>query len=101
MIETSNYPVGAQYDDNAPYNEKDTNLPDRPIEVTISLTMSVNKIIWVNDYELKGTDEDGDPIYDYSNCNLKQAVLDQVWLPKDDEANFKDWTEDEFEVIKE
>ncbi|HAU86054.1 MAG TPA: hypothetical protein DCW90_11330 [Lachnospiraceae bacterium] len=116
----SNCPVMSQSDwDNAPWNE-DVSKP-RKVEVTVSMTLSKTVEIEVSDYTVeKGVDEEGFPIthLDFSECDLKQAVKDQITLP--DEAydklhhavyytedysaqerleDLKDWNVDDFEVV--
>lgn len=78
-----NYPMGADTKD-APWNQADN--PEREIEVTVSVTLSKTVKIKVSDYEItdSGKDEDGEYFedIDYSNCNLKDAVEEQVILPQ-------------------
>ena len=127
MMECGGYPPGAKYDSNEPYNQVD--LPEREIEVTISVTLSKTVKVMVDDYEIDmDADEDGRYLsYDFSNCDLYRAVEDQVVLPqnlaeftermfnhdldlkaagmpkylKDAIADCKDWSVDEMEVIAE
>lgn len=85
MIESGYYPPGAEHDPKAPYNEVET--PEREIEVTVSVTLSKTVKIKVSDYEIidSGKDEDGEHFedIDYSNCDLKKAVEEQITLPQD------------------
>ena len=81
----SNYPPMSQSEwDNAPWNQVDN--PEREIDVTVSVTLSKTVKIKVSDYEIidSGKDEDGNYFedIDYSNCNLKDAVKEQVILPQ-------------------
>lgn len=109
-----NYPPGAANDPNAPYNQVDPE--EMEIEVTVSITLSKTVKIAVTDYEyFEGErDEDGcsiPPSYDYSNCNLKEAVEQQVYLPHEAfkhlavghraTEDLKGWEVDDFEVILE
>ena len=84
MTESGYYPPGAEYDSNAPWNQVDN--PEREIEVTVSVTLSKTVKIKVSDYEItdSGKDEDGEYFedIDYSNCNLKDAVEEQIILPQ-------------------
>ena len=59
MAESGYYPVGAEHDPIAPWNQK--SLPDEEVEVLISITLSKSVKIKVNDYTIvdKGKDEDG------------------------------------------
>lgn len=98
MVESGYYPVGAEYDPKAPWNQIDPE--PRKIEVTVSITLSKTVEVEVSDYTTEEEiDEEGNHnIYcDYSNCDLKQAVRDQVTLPNS-VGEFNDWIEDDFEV---
>lgn len=117
MTESGYYPPGAEHDPNAPWNQADN--PEREIEVTVSVTLSKTVKIKVSDYEItdSGKDEDGEYFedIDYSNCDLKGAVEEQIVLPqkawnyiapkskKEVNAVFdlKGWNVDDFEVIEE
>ena len=116
MYDNYNYPLGAD-NPNAPWNQEEN--PEREIEVTVSVTLSKTVKVKVSDYDIvdSGKDEDGDYFeeVDYSNCDLKEAVEEQIVLPqkawdyiapktkKDVKAIFdlKDWNVDDFEVINE
>ena len=78
-----NYPMGADTK-GAPWNQADN--PEREIEVTVSVTLSKTVKIKVSDYEIadSGKDEDGEYFedIDYSNCDLKGAVEEQIVLPQ-------------------
>lgn len=81
-----NYPTMSQSElSNAPWNQE--NLEPQKIKVTVSITLSKTVEVEVTDY-------------DYSECNLEQAVRDQVILPNS-VGEFNDWVEDDFAVIKE
>ena len=116
-MDNYNYPMGADTPD-APWNQVDN--PEREIEVTISITLSRTAKIKVSDYEVvdSGIDEDGEHFedIDYSRCDLKKAVENQVYLPQDASAvlrnlytakseelanDFSGWEVDDFEVILE
>lgn len=127
MMESGGYPPGAEFDPRAPYNQVD--LPEKEIEVTISVTLSKTVKVMVNDYEVEeDADEGGRYLsYDFSGCNLNKAVEDQVVLPqnlaeftermfnhdlklkaagmprylKEAIEDCKGWTVDEMEVIEE
>lgn len=118
-MESGGYPQGTEFDSNAPWNNN--GLPDKEIEVTISLTLSKTTKIKVNDYKV--IDEN---TLDFSRCSLVEAVESQVVLPqnlaeyvegilnndtsfkiikapkslKDALRDCKDWSVDELEVIK-
>lgn len=114
----SNYPPMSQSElDNAPWNQVDS--PEKEIEVTVSVTLSKTVRISVSDYEItdSGKDEDGEYFenIDYSNCDLKEAVEEQIVLPQKAwdyiapksrrEVNaifdLKGWNVDDFAVVKE
>lgn len=84
MTESGYYPPGAEHDPNAPWDQVDN--PEREIEVTVSVTLSKTVKIKVSDYEItdSGRDEDGEYFedIDYSNCDLKGAVEEQIALPQ-------------------
>lgn len=90
--------------------------PEREIEVMVSVTISKPVKIQVSDYAIiKDKDKDGNSIedIDYSECDLKKAVEEQLILPheaykyttfKDNKwvrESLKDWNIDDFEVILE
>lgn len=118
MKESGYYPMGAEHDHRAPYNEVEPS--EKEVEVTISVTLSKTVKIKVTDYEIidSGKDEDGEHFedIDYSNCDLKKAVLEQITLPQsagivlsnddlfneDYDKNVKDlsdWNVDDFEIV--
>lgn len=116
-MESGYYPPGAEHDPNAPYNQVD--LPEREIEVLVSVTLSKTVKVRVDDYKIAdcGKDEDGDYFedIDYSECDLQGAVEDQIVLPQEAHNYIKTntsegvkahldlmgWNVDEMEVIKE
>lgn len=105
------------------YNEKLG--PDAPIieprkvNVTISVTLSKTVEVEVNDYKInnKGFDENHDYYedIDYSDCDLKKAVEEQIILPhkayktimantersKKAYEDLKGWDVDDYEVVLE
>jgi hypothetical protein len=82
-MESGYYPPGAEFDPSAPYNQVD--LPEREIEVTVSVTLSKTVKVMVDDYSVEeDADEDGRYLsYDFSDCDLHKAVEDQITLPQD------------------
>lgn len=117
-MDNYNYPLMSQSEwDNAPWNQVDN--PEKEIEVLVSITLSKTFKVKVSDYDItdSGKDEDGEYFedIDYSNCNLKGAVEEQIILPqnawdyiapeskKEAQAIFdlKGWNVDEMEVIPE
>ena len=109
-MDNYNYPMGADTKD-APWNQVDN--PERKIEATVSVTLSKTVKIKVSDYEItdSGKDEDGEYFedIDYSNCDLKGAVEEQIVLPQSVHMYVKsnpkvredlsNWCVDDFEVI--
>ena len=109
-MDNYNYPMGADTKD-APWNQVDN--PERKIEATVSVTLSKTVKIKVSDYEItdSGKDEDGEYFedIDYSNCDLKGAVEEQIVLPQSAHMYVKsnpkvredlsNWCVDDFEVI--
>ena len=83
MYDNYNYPLGADNPD-APWNQGEN--PKREIEVTVSVTLSKTIKVKVSDYDIinSGKDEDGEYFedIDYSNCDLKDAVEEQIVLPQ-------------------
>ena len=59
----------------------------REIEVDVSITLSKTVKVMVDDYVSLGTTIDEDGIImedvDYSSCDLKQAVKEQLYLPNE------------------
>ena len=108
-----NYPIGTDTPD-APWNQVEN--PEREVEVTISITLSKTVKIKVKDYEIvdSGRDEDGEYFedIDYSNCDLKSAVEEQLFLPQDagdlmvknnikEGRDLQNYIVDDFEVLLE
>ena len=89
MKESGYYPAGAEFDPRAPWNEVE--LPPKEVEVTISAIVSKTMKVPVRDYTI---DEEGE--IDFSNCDLKKAVEENIRLP-----NINGWDLDNFEVIPE
>ena len=91
------YPMGADTP-NAPWNKIDPE--PKKIKVTVSITLSKTVEVEVTDYTAE-EDYDEDSYnginYDYSECDLEQAVRDQVTLPNS-VGEFNDWVEDDFAV---
>lgn len=119
MYNNYDYPCGTD-GPNAPWNQKE--LPEKEIEVTVSITLSKTVKIKVSDYTIYSIEADNGKCFeevDYSDCNLKEAVKKQIYLPQEagqlmsdfainpvseDAAIVKDlsnWNVDEMEVILE
>ena len=89
MKESGYYPAGAEFDPRAPWNEVE--LPPKEVEVTVSITISKTTKVPVMDYII---DEEGEA--DFSNCDLKKAVEENIKLP-----NTEGWILDDFTVLME
>ena len=89
MKESGYYPAGAEFDPRAPWNEIE--LPPKEVEVTISAIVSKTMKVPVRDYTI---DEEGN--IDFSECDLKKAVEENIRLP-----NTKGWDLDDFTVLME
>ena len=78
------YPLGAQNDPRAPYNQKEEKVK---VNVTVSVTYSTQVEVEVE----KG----------YSYPELREAVKELDILPNDilKKHGYKPWFEDEFEVV--
>ena len=108
MAESGYYPAGAEHDPNAHRNQED--IPEREVEVTVSVTLSKTLKIKVSDYTV---DSEGN--VDYSDCNLREAVENQIILPQEAYKyvnpytfnkhetieDLSNWDVDDFEVILE
>lgn len=83
-MENGYYPPGSDTSD-APWNSVE--LPEKEVEVLISVTLSKTVKVLVNDYEIKdcGKNEDGNYFenIDYSKCDLQSAIKDQIVLPQE------------------
>lgn len=91
------YPISSDTPD-APWNQVEPK--PKKVEVTVSITLSKTVEVEVTDYTVEeDIDEENNYniIYDFSECNLEQAVRDQILLPNDTEE-FNSWTEDDFAV---
>lgn len=105
-------PGNAEYDSSAPYNQKE--LAPIEVDVTVCISMSKTFKVPVTDYTVESEyDDEGNtyPVYDTSECDLSQAVEDNITLPDKawlfiDKNNktaldMKGWTIDDIEYIKE
>lgn len=95
MNESDYYPTGTYNNPDAPWNEV-AKKPQK-VEVTVSITLSKTVEVEVDDYTTEEIDEDGvyNTIYNFDNCDLEQAVRNQIDLPS---RVFDDWSEDDFVV---
>ena len=93
MSSTGDYPLGAENNENAPYNEKKNEYLD--FNVCISQTLSKNTSIKSNDY--KKVKEWDDEFYynsiDTSEMNYKAITLEQHYTPMELITLFKEFLE--------
>ena len=93
-----NYPMMSDLDmKQAPWNQGEPT----PIKIQVSVSMTLSKTVTVevSDYQsFKDMNEEGNPDidYDFSECDLKAAVKDQITLPNE---KVDDWAVDDFEVV--
>lgn len=126
MSSLGGYPMGAEHDSSAPYNQKDTSVKE--FDVVISQTLSKSTTVYTNDYkEEVDEDEEGKRLVtNTSNTNWLEAYEEiHLTLPNllknvreilkdnlrkskwDEKKNLKfyidelsNWVEDEIEVVK-
>lgn len=78
------YPLGAKYDKNAPYNQE----PPKEKEVEVCISVTMHKTVKLTVPE------------DYDNIVLRVAAVENTWKELSDMHSIG-WNEDEFEVIEE
>lgn len=78
------YPLGAKYDKNAPYNQE----PPKEIEVEVCISVTMHKTVKLIVPE------------DYDDVVLRVTAVEKTWEELSN-MNSNGWNEDEFEVIKE
>ena len=126
MSSLGGYPIGAEHDSSAPYNQKDTSVKE--FDVVISQTLSKSTTVYTNDYkEEVDEDEEGKRLVtNTSDTNWLEAYKENhLTLPNllksvreilkdnlrkskwDEKKNLKfyidelsNWVEDEIEVVK-
>lgn len=113
MYNNYDYPEGSDTPD-APWNEEP--IKPKQINVTVSVTLSKTVPVKVTDYTTVIDKKTGDIYIDYSDCDLKEAVKEQRYLPQEAGDVLKDsyvaslervadefsnWNVDDFEVILE
>lgn len=89
-MQQGGYPLGAQYESDAPWNQ-----PDRdPMDIDVDVVMTISKRVTIkaSDYHY---DEDGNICVE--NDNLYRYVNDQVTLPTEVEG-VEGWVTDDFFV---
>ena len=94
------YPMGAQYDPNAPFNQEKPQ--EEEITATVSITLSKTIQLFTSQYtkEYLGKDENGIPEFSYKFDNAE--ILQQIKSVVEKELHIDtSWNIDEFEVIPE
>lgn len=109
-----NYPIGAENDPRAPWNQEEPE--PKTVDVTVSITLSKTFTIKISDYKVidSGKDEDNEYFEDIdcTTADLKQYVKNQVYLPNEAvgyidknyprvKRDLDNWNVDDFEVILE
>lgn len=126
MSSLGGYPMGAEHDSSAPYNQKDTSIKE--FDVVISQTLSKSTTVYTNDYkEEVDEDEEGKRLVTNTSDtnwleaykenhltlpnllrNIREILKDNLRKSKwDEKKNLKfyidelsNWVEDEIEVVK-
>ena len=126
MSSLGGYPIGAEHDSSAPYNQKDTSVKE--FDVIISQTLSKSTTVYTNDYkEEVDEDEEGKRLVTNTSDtnwleaykenhltlpnllkNVREILKDNLRKSKwDEKKNLKfyidelsNWVEDEIEVVK-
>lgn len=126
MSSLGGYPIGAEHDSLAPYNQKDTSVKE--FDVVISQTLSKSTTVYTNDYkEEVDEDEEGKRLVTNTSDtnwleaykenhltlpnllkNVREILKDNLRKSKwDEKKNLKfyidelsNWVEDEIEVVK-
>ena len=84
LANNSNYPPMSQSDwDRAPWNEEENPPVKVKVDVTITLTKTIE--VEVDDYTVERETYRGRVVsedYDFSDCDLRKAVDDQLPRPK-------------------
>ena len=91
MIESGYYPLGAEFDPSAPWNEQE--VPERQFDVCISQTLSKSTSVTTNDY-VPEVDQDEDGYHDYSDTSdtdWKEAYKNEHFTPLQLIGEFKDF----------
>nr|DAP38017.1 MAG TPA: hypothetical protein [Crassvirales sp.] len=126
MSSLGGYPIGAEHDSSAPYNQKDTSVKE--FDVVISQTLSKSTTVYTNDYKDEvDEDEEGKRLVTNTSDtnwleaykenhltlpnllkNVREILKDNLRKSKwDEKKNLKfyidelsNWVEDEIEVVK-
>lgn len=90
MTESGDYPAGAEFNKDAPYNQVDPK--EREFEVTISQSLSKTVKVSTSDYvEIEDYDEDGKCLsIDTSNTDWMASYSESHKTPKELIKEFKD-----------
>lgn len=93
MTNNGDYPMGAKYDSNAPYNQKDK----KPLEMEVTISQTLSKTVKVLVYDYY---EDEEGYTECSECDLEKAVQDCGITTPYDLVKDSGWNLDEYEVVE-
>lgn len=83
MAQSNYYPMGAEHDPNAPYNEKEP----KPIKVKLDVYLTIHKVVEVETdkyYAFAGEINDGEylpPSIEFDEQEIENDFLEQTTLP--------------------
>ena len=83
MAQSDYYPMGAEHDANAPYNEKEP----KPIKVKLDVYLTIHKVVEVETdkyYAFAGEINDGEylpPSIEFDEQEIENDFLEQTTLP--------------------
>lgn len=98
-MESGYYPTGTEFDPKAPWNQPSDQEPIE-IKVAISVTLSKTVTVLVDNYEVECDNHDRVADYNFSNCDLKQAVKDQVTLPQNLAEVIEDMFKEKLKAVR-
>ena len=85
MAQSDYYPMGAEHDPNAPYNEKEP----KPIKVKLDVYLTIHKVVEVETdkyYKFAGEINDGEylpPSIEFDEQEIGTYFFEQITLPHD------------------
>ena len=122
MRETGNFPLGAENDPSAPWNQEEPEVEERSFSVCISQTLSKTLDVYTSDYnpyDTENTDTDWKEVCDTNGVYTPLELIEEFrkhllgeldTIPAATQERFRyinliknceDWIEDECEVIEE
>lgn len=85
MNSFGNYPLGAEYDSNAPWNQEEN--PEVEVEAQVTITLTKTFKFKTQNYtvDYDGPDEDGDTtiIRNFEDSDLLEQIKENFILPQD------------------